>query len=795
MRNFDLWNRYLDNQGNPLHGCVQFMVKDGNTIAPIFDSDGTALDNPQLTDIYGRTQHQVFINEDVVAYFYAYIGNGTWTTELDIDTSDQTKWTLQYTIESQNTLSMNITTDSLICIPTINALRNLDINSVPSLDTVKSITLLGYNALGDKEPINYYWNPESTETDNGGSIIKSSNLLTGRWIMVQPTEHCDSRHFGVFPSNSRNMSDQTYGIIKLFEYCQDNGIKPFFNGDGDYVWFRYGNINVTANKIDISKGVKFRDEGKNTITGEWSNDPLFEGKTNVVAKNVKLSWNAKTYSGYENVVIDEIDLNNRNWQNAHINATVNPCYGQNFNNCTFEENGTFGSNNGSGYNTFNNCTLTSKMFILDGDNETTFATGQATNCVVRQEDWLGEDAFYYYIQLRMTNIPDACFDYKGVTSKYNPLPDYTNRVITASVVRLYNYNSTRNVVLNTLDADVIEINNCTGQYSFSAFANKSIIIKNCKDFVITYLPANCVLMVEDSTVTLDSSATVGAVSFKNSNVTAANNNITLTCSTLTAFDSIVTVQTYCYSCVVKDSQVNKQLTITFDDTINCSMFIDNNIFNDYVVIRGAANGLGNLVKGAFTNNFSNVVNPITLVRDNLNGTESNHAYTYSNNKGTFLPSIKEGVCFDKNITFVGVGTLPVDYPDDSMVYAGDYTVIAYDNLWHDNNPGNENRGISGGFDFFRIGTDSFKVIVNWNVNSTTAPTIPWFELVTPLQFQMNCVYDNGWRLNTTNVLPGGRETLRVTYNRTGLTVRQLEPSDVAGNMINCTFLIIEHTRS
>jgi hypothetical protein len=98
MRNFDQWCRYLDNQGNPLHGCVQFMVKDGNTIAPIYDSDGTALDNPQITDIYGRTEHQVFIDVDVIAYFYKYIGNGIWSNQQNIDTSDVTKWELQYTI-------------------------------------------------------------------------------------------------------------------------------------------------------------------------------------------------------------------------------------------------------------------------------------------------------------------------------------------------------------------------------------------------------------------------------------------------------------------------------------------------------------------------------------------------------------------------------------------------------------------------------------------------------------------------------------------------------------------------
>ena len=49
MRNVDLWLKYKDNQGNPLHGCVMFNVKERNTQAPIFDSDGTALQNPILT--------------------------------------------------------------------------------------------------------------------------------------------------------------------------------------------------------------------------------------------------------------------------------------------------------------------------------------------------------------------------------------------------------------------------------------------------------------------------------------------------------------------------------------------------------------------------------------------------------------------------------------------------------------------------------------------------------------------------------------------------------------------------
>ena len=191
MKNFDVWNRYLDNQNHPLHGCVQFMVRDGNTPAPIFDSDERPLQNPQITDNYGRTQHQVFINSDVVAYFYKYIGNGNWQTQADpngppsdpvIDTSDVTKWSLQFTVESWDSSSIDLHSSSLFVVESMADLRALDLEEVPQLESEKKmILLLGYNQAGDKEPVCYIWNPESTDIDDGGSIIQGSEL-TGRWI-------------------------------------------------------------------------------------------------------------------------------------------------------------------------------------------------------------------------------------------------------------------------------------------------------------------------------------------------------------------------------------------------------------------------------------------------------------------------------------------------------------------------------------------------------------------------------------------------------------------------------------
>lgn len=665
MRNFDQWCRYLDNQGKPLHGCVQFMVKDGNTIAPIYDSDGTALDNPQITDIYGRTEHQVFVDVDVIAYFYKYIGNGIWSNQQNIDTSDVTKWYLQYTIESQDSSNVNVDGTSTLCIPNIEALRNLDIEGVPEINGIKVITLLGYYNVGDKEPINYYWEANSTEQDDDGAVIHSNNEINGRWIMVQPTIHCDSRHYGIFPSNSNNMNDQSYSIAKLFNYCNLKGIRPYFNAHDDYYWYRYSNINVSAETIDISKGVKFYDLGDSTIVGEWNDDPQFiQRNTNVVAKNVKTSWDAKSYSGYENVIIDKFSIQ-RNFQDAYIDVRINPCYGYNFNHCTFAENGNLGSNNGMDCNTFVNCRLTSRMFIVSGNNKPFFGTGQAQLCTIDQDDWVGDDALYLYIQLRMTNVPDANFDYRCVTSALNPIVAYTSRVIITDVVRLSNFNYVGSACkLATCNASILELDNCTGMYNLSNWngSNKTIIIKNCRDIGLTSLPLNATIMVESSTLGIGTTNPC-TISLKDATLAGEDTYIL---EGFTSYSSILNASIYAKNSVVKESQINKEYHLIPQDGVartvyyrgwftpqnlisaEVSKFIhgyfDNNIFNAKIVIDAWYDN-GNagytvdevLVDGfTFINNNSGLTDPWEIkpaigafAHDNL------HSYKWVGNKGTF----------------------------------------------------------------------------------------------------------------------------------------------------------------
>lgn len=658
MRNFDNWNRYLDNNNMPLHGCVQFMVKDGNTNAPIYDVDGTALNNPILTDIYGRTQHQVCIDTDVTAYFYSYIGNGDYATELEIDTSDVTKWSLQFTSEDIDSTKITVTSDSVMCIPNMTSLRSLDIDSVPSIASNKVITLLGYNSLGDKEPINYIWNAESTATDNNGSVIKSNDLITGRWLMVQPTEHCDSRHFGVFPSASYNMDDQTYGITQLFNYCNTCNIRPYFNGSADKRWFKYTNLNVSADVVDITDESRFYDLGTSTITAEWNGNPHFvQRNTNVVASNVKTSWNAKTYTSYKNVVLDAYTPQS-NWQDANINITYTPCYGYNFNHCVLSNNANIGSDNVNDvHNTFNNCKLNERMFITAGANIANLI-GKCTSCQADINDF--SNNMWLYKQIRLTSDVNAFLDYRDMLNVGKPIESYATSLSSATVYisNLYNDINTY-YALETLNSQITTFNldNVIGYYN--APINSTVILNNCS--VKLKLEANVTLIANNSQIVLTNDNPGANITLRNSTI-SGDDDTHYVIANFVSYSSVIGINVQAQNSNVKDSTINKQYSIIAEpgtsrdviyngSTVVVSHFIhgyfDNNTFNGKFKINGnsaydmyaATNALvDNLV---FINNRSSLAsnNAWTITRLGAMNSDALNAYEFTNNKGGFECSL------------------------------------------------------------------------------------------------------------------------------------------------------------
>lgn len=691
MRSFDIWDRYYDNQSKPLRGCVQFMVKDGNTSAPIYDQDGTELDNPQITDAYGRTEHQVFINEDVTAYFYKYIGTGTLEEEqeLGIDTSDVSKWALQYTAENQQSYNTHVTSDAAKCVPTISALRALEVDSVPEVAGAIEITLLGYNAVGDKEPINYTWASGSTAADNGGSVIKCDDLITGRWIMTQPTEHCDTRHFGAFPQNSYNCPDQSYQIGQCCVYCMLHGLRPFFNGSMDYRWFKYSNLNVVVDAFDVTEDTRFYDAGNNTFQGDWNGNPRFTlGNTNVVgAKNIKTSWNAKSYTGYKNVIIDQ-QTTQKNWQDAHIDVQISPLFGYNFTHCTFEPNGNLGSDNANGINnTFNNCILNEKMFITDGEYAASLVN-LCTNCQYTLDNF--KNALYLYKQIRCTSDPNPYFDYQDLAPGL-PWSMYQGNKITSTALSVchmknpiteFDFLSLSNQVNSFILSDV------TGYYGFPV--NSTVYVKDSQ--VKIALTQGCAYIFENSTVTLDSNAPAAGVTITLLNSTISGEaNVEYTLINLSARESninckfdVTGVGAYYRTAMSGDQQC--AYADVMDCNIGCTFTlygmtgeqIDVPQYNSegtqvatYPVTRYVnGNFKGNFVSGqivlgitdyanphytlnwlarglSITDNTGLSQNPITINRGIATQYDNYNIYTYKNNTGT-MEFKNEGIALTLN---------------------------------------------------------------------------------------------------------------------------------------------------
>ena len=745
MRNWDNWNRYLDNNSKPLRGCVMFNVKDGNTVAPIFDSDGTALDNPQLTDNYGRTGHQVFIDSDVVAYFYKYIGTGEFNTfgsesyVGDIDINDDTLWSLQYTSENINDVLKHVVSDSVVSVGTMTELRGLDVTDVPEVYGKKIITLLGYNTVGDKEPINYIWNPESTVIDNGGSVIKSDDLITGRWIMVQPTEHVDSRHFGAFPSNSSNMADQSYQIGQLFAYCDEHDLKPFFNGSTDYRWFKYTNINVIADIIDVTDNTYFNDLGNNYIQGEWNGNPYFyNGNTNVVAKNIKASWNAKTYTGYKNVLLD-IDCPQKTWQDADVEITFTPCYGYNFVHCDLSENANIGSENASGINnTFQNCKLNERMFITSGDYVVSL-NGLCTNCQVDMDDF--RNNMWLYKEIRLTSDSDAFFDYRNFPNVGKPINNYTANKVTSDAVWITNLKNMMNVRydLDTLGGTVntFYLENCIGYYNVPAGVN--LVITNCT--LKLRVSNNVNLDVHGGSVEIDdnwnANSTMGNVQlwdttltgnsetlYKTINLSARNSTLNIKMDVTGSgayYNTVIAGKQYCAYADVKDCNIGAEFMLygVDGDQINVPQYNDKGEVLGYWNVTRFVNGTfkdnyvsGKIIIGShiddshyasnwlarglsITNNTGLVPGAITVYRGYATIDDDYNIYTYEDNKGTMK--------FEQDFTCsVQAGQWTPGTANTLAVAANNTTIFGYTNE-------SDTAGYIFQTTFFSIGTINTKI--------------------------------------------------------------------------------------
>ena len=265
MREFDSWNSYLDNDGNPLHGKVRFCRRSTTDNIAITDAEGVALPNPMPTDILGRTSQQVFFGtgENVSAYFYKYVGSGEWDRWPPED-YDPERWSLQYEVSSVDPVDrLDLDVEGAPGVNTMADLRSMDPAMSPMVDGVKLVWLYGYYSAGDTSPVLYMWDRSCNEADDGGACIRANSVPgMGRWILVSREIHFDVRHFGIFPTSDMYSTDTSYTsqIANCAPYLDRVGSDAWFPAiKSELSWYLFDGSNTFSIRGDIfiSDSVRF----------------------------------------------------------------------------------------------------------------------------------------------------------------------------------------------------------------------------------------------------------------------------------------------------------------------------------------------------------------------------------------------------------------------------------------------------------------------------------------------------------------------------------------------------------
>ena len=612
FRNFDNWDRYHDRDGKLLHGVVQFMVKDGTTESNIYDSDFTPIANPQMTDSMGRTAQQVFVAEDVLAYFYKYIGDGSLATEFanGVDTSDQSKWSLQYTVESAAIDQRSVTGESSMGVPDLDTLRSIDPTEVPEVYGHKIICLQGYYSCGDCEPVWYIWDGESTLADDNGGVIKSDERLVGRWILVQPTEHCDSRHFGVFPQDSAAADiNQEVRITQLFDYCNQKSIRPYFNGSASYPYFIYDTVRVLSrNPIDVSEDVVFVDKMASTMGGDFNGNPKFQNRnTTVTCKTVRLSWQAGAYPNCQTFIIDTnypVQLSDKK-----VVIEASPNNSTQLVRCQVESNHMI-----DGYIVMQEMEL----------REEWFAEGY---------DWSKLSSYSNTLLLRNFESANTYITLKNKQHEpnYGDLGEQTVSGVTLLAGSIAENAAFSNVTIQ----GATELHNISGTVTVSG-SNLALNAVDCwlnftAGFVATSLAIRRGSLVCASTVQM-----LGDLYADNAEIhmplmtrghSAEFRDCKLTQRADTDYVKLVNCQIEGIVCTHG---------YTADSINQVNFYIDNCYFgqNGTHVIESTLLQTG--VRGSWTNNYAEAQHPIQINMTNLIGADSGHPYTYNGNSGKFL---------------------------------------------------------------------------------------------------------------------------------------------------------------
>ena len=181
---------------------------------------------------------------------------------------------------ANNASDINLTSKDLASTKLVDSIAELKLISGSTADKLE---VLGYYEKGDGGGGLFYWDSESTEVDNGGTVIQATGVTTGRWKRVF-SGAVNVKWFGILPSSSSiENSDRLDGLINILKKYPEgsSSVQEVYIPEGTY------NINRTINLSNL-RHVIF--SGKGLITGNFDNFLIaISNSMYVYFKNIQLS--------------------------------------------------------------------------------------------------------------------------------------------------------------------------------------------------------------------------------------------------------------------------------------------------------------------------------------------------------------------------------------------------------------------------------------------------------------------------------------------------------------------------
>lgn len=704
-RQFDNRQSFLDNEGNPLIGRISFYKFGTTEYEDIETADGTPLPNPIFTNTIGQSVNQVFLkdNKDYTVYFERYIGQGVFTDDPLID-----NWEFQYScVNLYDTFGISLNGNSVVAVDTIEDLKDFNPNMLGDRNFIQ---VLGYNEIGDCEPVFYKWDSSSVENTNGGSIIGSDIIPgQGRWKLVDTfNETFDVRHFGVFGAMTRTLASDSMGaqIGAAQNYANSIGVKLYFPAiDNDVTWYNIKGVQAIGNgKFAENVWLFDDDNGTHYITCSSDSYVNLYGASDYILQGelVKTSW-AKdatkvTYNPTTTLYFDStVSTNNKTLTGKIVQASA-LITGWTFDNCVLQVVGKI----------YDNCKLKNCRVI-----EQYFADGVDVDSIeVFNTDTIDIDDFQdtaFWVSLR-SQVQSTTWDFKGRALGSDV---EINNIGTVDISNAY-FNS--GFVLKAVD---ITLRNCNGSVStISPLSNVTLIDSNVA-FSHYASQITGALSLNRSSISFGKNMTINTMVVKDSTINDLAYTYYLTASNVTNSALNVAISTDTSGCVMQDTVLAKdiQTGISGFAFTRCT-FNGQHIINVYLV--------DSVISGIWNTCIGNVNNPITfnIISGNLATNESSHNYYYENNIGTFKPKKAVSLIYKNgaNIDQTTSGSFETPTYGHVLFYIKDRKIIMM-------YPYIESKNL----DLFHIGSVvnykmTMEFIINYSVTSTLTIPISFTEI-------------------------------------------------------------------